>query len=174
MTTTIDPIDTAPKPVANRFTPDAQDRTARLRAIVADLPDEADPKPLTPAEIRLARQTSGAALEKAAVFVEAAPGMEVVDAAELRDAIAFELAYGGVRDEALTLARRIDHAILRRKLKATKSTRGLYRIAKGYVTLDVGDAVRPHVAEMKRSLVRNSSKKKGAQPEPAPKTATQK
>jgi len=173
MTSTIDPIGT-PKPVANRFTPDAQDRTARLRAIVADLPDEADPKPLTLAQIRLARATSVAALEKAAVFVEAAPGVDVVDAAELRDAIAFELAYEGVRDEALALARRIDHAILRRKLKASKSTRSLYRIAKGYVTLDVGDSVRPHVAEMKRSLVRPSSKKSGAKPKPDPKTTTQK
>ena len=115
-----------------------------------------------------------AALGKAAVFVEAAPGVDVVDAAELRDAIAFELAYEGVRDEALALARRIDHAILRRKLKASKSTRSLYRIAKGYVTLDVGDSVRPHVAEMKRSLTRRPSKKSAAQPEPAPKTAPQK
>lgn len=42
---------------------------------------------------------------------------------DTREAIAFELAYIGVRDEARALARRIDLAILRRKLTAVKSTR---------------------------------------------------
>src|SRR5688572_5243871 len=107
-------------PVANRFTRDAQERVTRLRAMAEEFPDAAEPRPLTLAEIRLARGTSASALEKAALFAEAAPGVgaTVADVPELRDAIAFELAYGGVRDEALATARRIDHAILRRKLKA--------------------------------------------------------
>jgi len=156
------------EPAANRFTPDAQERIARLRAMAAEFPDASEPQPLTLAEIRLARQTSAAALEKAAIFGEAAPGMgaPVTNAPELRDAIAFELAYGGVRDEARALARRIDLAILRRKLKAAKSARGLYRIAKGYVTLDIGDSVRPHVDEMKRAISRPRRKKNSAPTEP--------
>lgn len=146
------------EPAANRFTPDAGDRITRLRTMATEFPDDAQPRPLTTAEIRLARGTTVAALEKAALLAEAAPEIAVAEVTELRDAIAFELAYGGMRDEAMALARRIDLAILRRKLKAVKMARGLYRVAKGYVTLDAGDSVRPHVTEMKRSLNRRRRK----------------
>lgn len=149
-------IDEEPILVANRFTPDAQDRVARLRAWAADFPEEKDSRPLTRDEIVVARITTPAALEKAALFAEAAPALSngVADVVDFREAIAFELAYGGVRDEAFAVARRIDRAILRRKLKASLTARGLYRLGKGYVTMDAGDAVRPHLSEMKRALVR--------------------
>ena len=156
---------------ANKFTPDAQDRMTRLRTMAEEFPDEADPKPLTPAEIRLARVTSAAALENAAVLIEAAPavgGVAAADAVELRDAIAFELAYSGVRDEARVLARRIDLAITRRKLKAARSARGLYRVAKGVITIDAGDAVKPHVAEIKQALRGRRRKKPAAAPASTP------
>ncbi|HEX7150503.1 MAG TPA: hypothetical protein VF618_03370 [Thermoanaerobaculia bacterium] len=169
MTTIPDVSNPIPNPTpvsepANKYTPDAQERMARLRAMAAEFPDEANPKALTMAEIRLSRGTSVTTLENAAVLVEAAPavGGAVADVVELRDAIAFELAYGGVRDEARALARRIDLAILRRKLKASKSARGLYRMAKGYVTMDAGDAVRPHVTEIKRSLAPRRRRKTAA------------
>lgn len=173
MTTTIETgngVTPAPEPIPNGFTPDAQERMARLRAMAVQFPDEEDPRPLTAAEIRLARQTTPAALEKVAVFAEAAPGVgaPVTSAAELREAIAFELAYTGVRDEARALARHVDLAILRRKLKAVKSARGLYRMAKGYVTLDVGEPVRPHVADMKRTLTRARRKRVSPETEPTP------
>lgn len=173
MTTIPDAPGPANEP-ANKYTQDAQERMARLRAMAAEFPDDADPKPLTRDEIRLARSTPLAGLENAAVFVDAVPvvGNAVADPAELRDAIAFELAYGGVRDEARALVRRIDHSILRRKLKATRSARGVYRVAKGYVTVDAGDAVRPHVAEMKRSLGGRRRRKNA--PAPAPQTAPKK
>jgi hypothetical protein len=148
----------------SQFTLDAQERIARLRAVATDFPDAAEPETLTLAEIRLARGTSIAALEKAALLADAAPeiGKAVAEAAELRDAIAFELAYGGVRDEALAVARRADMAILRRKLKAVKAARGLYRVAKGYITVDAGDSVRPHVKEMRRTLNRPPRRKAAA------------
>jgi hypothetical protein len=151
---------------ANRFTPDAQERMAHLRTIAAQFPDEADPKPLTAAEIRLARGTSAVMLESAAVFIEAAPnvGGGVADVVDLRDAIAFELAYGGVRDEARALARRIDLAIMRRKLKAARAARGVYRVAKGFITIAAGDTVRTHVADMKRAL--KARRRRNAAPEP--------
>jgi hypothetical protein len=161
-------IDEVPIVVANRFTPDAQDRVARLRAWAADFPDEKDSRPLTRNEILVARITSPAALEKAALFAEAAPELStgIADVVDFREAIAFELAYGGVRDEAQAVARRIDRAILRRKLKASLTARGLYRMAKGYVTMDAGDAVRPHLAEMKRALVRPPRRKRNAEAPP--------
>ncbi|HEY6140446.1 MAG TPA: hypothetical protein VI670_22045 [Thermoanaerobaculia bacterium] len=158
------------KEPANKFTPDARERMTRLRAMASEFPDEADPKALTPAEIRLARRTSAAALESAAVLLEAAPVDvgPVADAVELREAIAFEIAYGGVRDEARALARRIDLAIMRRKLKAAKAARGLYRVAKGYATVDVGEPIRPHVREMKKELVPRRRKKPATAPAPSP------
>jgi len=162
---------------ANKYTPDAQDRMTRLRTMASEFPDEADPKALTPSEIRLARVTSAAALENAAVLMEAQPAVGsggVADAVELRDAIAFEIAYGGVRDEARALARRVDLAIMRRKLKAAKAARGLYRIAKGYITVDAGEPVRPHVAEMKKELAPRRRKKPAAAPAPAPPTVSTK
>jgi hypothetical protein len=161
-------LDEVPVLVANRFTPDAQDRVARLRAMAAEFPEEKDPRPLTPSEIRLIRITTPAALEKAALFAEASPNVSssIADVVELREAIAFELAYGGLRDEATSMARRIDHAIMRRKLKAVRAARGLYRIAKAYVTTDTGDPMRTHLGEMKRTLVRPPRRKRNAKTEP--------
>jgi hypothetical protein len=166
--TTIPEVPGAPSEPANKFTPDAHDRMTRLRTMADEFPDEAEPKPLTPAEIRLARSTPAATLENAAIFIEAAPsiGSSLADVVELRDAIGFELAYGGVRDEARALARRIDLAILRRKLKAAKAARGVYRVAKGFITIDAGDSVRPHVAEMKRSLA--GRRRRAPVPAPVP------
>jgi hypothetical protein len=164
-------LDETPVLTANRFTPDAQDLVARLRVWASAFPDEKDPRPLTRSEIRVTRITTPAALEKAALFAEAAPGVSnsvVDDVADFREAIAFELAYGGVRDEVLAVARRIDHAILRRKLKAVLAARGLYRVAKGYVTMDAGDAVRPHLGEMKRALVGTPRRKRNAPAEAPP------
>lgn len=150
----------AEEPAANRYTRDAQERIARLRAIAADFMEEKDPRPFTSSEIRLARSTSPVSLEKAAVFAEAVPGigMAVPETAELRDAAAFEIAYGNVRDEARAIARAIDMEIVRRKLKAAKVTRTIYKIGKGYITLDSGDAMKPHVADIKRTLVRRRKK----------------
>ena len=159
---------------ANKYTLDAQNWMARLRAMAAEFPDEADPKQLTLAEVRLAHSTSVASLENAAIILEAAPslGTAVRNTVDLRDAIAFELAYGGVREEARALARSIDMAIARRTLKAAKAARGLYRVAKGFVTIDAGDSVRPHVAQMKRSLRGRKARKPAASPTPETPTAT--
>jgi len=162
--------DGAAEPKSNRFTLDAHERTERLRAMAAEFPDESDPRPLTPVEIRLARQTIPAALEKAAFFAETTPGVSgtIADVEELRDAIAFELAYSNVRDQARNFARRVDMAIMRRKLKAVRTARGLYRLAKGYAGTDAGDSVKTHVADLKRTLVRPRRKKPAAQPEVEP------
>jgi hypothetical protein len=160
-------------PAASPQTLDAQERIARLRAIADDFPDEASPKPLTAAERSLATRTSIVFVEKAALFAEAAPNIGValsVDTAALRDAIASDLATGGVVDETRTLTSRMEAANLRKKLKAVKVARGIYRVAKGYVTTDLGHVVTPHVEEMKRALQRpRANKKKAAPAEPAPK-----
>jgi len=174
MATTSPPTATPPAgtPAASPQTLDAQDKIARLRAIANDFPDEVEPKPLTTAERQLASRTPIVFVEKAAVFAEAAPNIGValsVDTAALRDAIASDLAFGGVVDETRTLTSRMEAANIRKKLKAVKVARGIYRVAKGYVTTDLGNAVTPHVDEMKRALQKPPKrKKKGTPPEPPP------
>jgi hypothetical protein len=152
-------------PAVSPHTAAALDRIARLRAIADEFPDDEEPKPLTRSERRLANSTPAVFLEKAAIFAEAAPGVGValsVDTDELRDAIASELANGGVIDETRTLTRRIESANLRKKLRAARIARGIYRVAKSYVTTDPGNAVTPHVEEMKRALQRPRRARKGA------------
>jgi|GEM_PF-901207 hypothetical protein len=175
MATTSPPTATPPAgtPAASPQTLDAQDKIARLRAIANDFPDEVEPKPLTTAERQLASRTPIVFVEKAAVFAEAAPNIGValsVDTAALRDAIASDLAFGGVVGETRTLTSRMEAANIRKKLKAVKVARGIYRVAKGYVTTDLGNAVTPHVDEMKRALQKppKRTKKKATPPEPPP------
>jgi hypothetical protein len=48
---------------------------------------------------------------------------------------------------------------MRKKLKAVKITRALYKIAKSYATLDAADPVRPYVENLKQSLVRPRRRK---------------
>jgi hypothetical protein len=48
-----------------------------------------------------------------------------------------------------------------------KAARGLYRVAKSFTSVDAGDAVRPHVAEMKRSLRSRRPRKPAAAPAPS-------
>jgi hypothetical protein len=155
------------EPAPNRYALDAQARIALLRGITDFLDDEDDARPLTPAEMRLASLTTPAVLEKAALFSDAAPTVAsgIVNASQLRDTIAYELAYDGVIDELLAAARRGRLKILRRKLTVTRNVRVLYRMAKGYVTSDAGDSMRTHLEEMKRTLVRPRRKKVAAPPE---------
>jgi hypothetical protein len=149
----------------NRFTADSSRLRERLRAIAEEIPaDPEETQMLTPMQVRLARHTPIEALERAANFIAAAPGMTLgIDVDELRDVIAFELAYNGVRTEAEALARHVDHTILRRKMRAVKQVRALYRVAKAYVTLDVGDPLRTLVEALKQTLVRPAKRRKKKQ-----------
>ena len=160
-------------PAPSPQTLDAQDKIARVRAIADTFPDEAQLKPLTSAERQLANRTPIVFVEKAALFAEAAPAIGValsVDPAELRDAIASDLASGGIVDETRTLTARIQSANTRKKLKAVKLARGIYRVAKGYASTDLGNAVKPHVEEMGRALTRVKRTKKSTTPKQPPAT----
>jgi len=151
---------------ANRYTADAQRRVEALRAMAEAFPNLAGNRPLTSMEIRLARHTPIEALESAAVLAEATPQLAgVIDVDEVRNVIMFELAYDNVRGEAVALARHIEHAILRRKLKAVKAVRALYRMAKAYATMDAGDPIVPHVQSLKHTLVRRRRRKSAPQAE---------
>jgi hypothetical protein len=156
-------------PAANPLTAAAQAKIAQLRAMGDDFPDDPTAKPLTPAEMRLAAGTPVVFMEKSALLTEAAPsigGALSVDAEFLRESIAEELAYGGVIDEANAFARRVELYLLRRKLKAARIARDIYRMAQGYAKTDPGNPVTPHVEEMKRALRKKPAKraKKAAAP----------
>jgi len=156
----------AEEPAANRYTADAQERRLHLRALGEEFPDDADPRTLTASEVRLANGTSIEALERAARLIEATPNLGTpAEVAAIRDMIAFELAYGGVRDDAKAVARRIDRSIVRRKLKVAKIVRVIYRLGKGYVTSDEGDAVRPLVEDLGRALAPQRRRKPSPPPD---------
>jgi hypothetical protein len=152
---------TVPEQPVNPFLADAQAKIAQIRAVAAAFDDPLEPRPLTSAEIRLARATSTTFLEKSALFIEASPNvgeLTLADATSMREAALAELAYDGLLDEAAALQRRVRAFIVRRKLKAARSARALYRTARGFVTTDAGDNLKPHVDQMKRALKRPAKK----------------
>lgn len=152
-------------PDANRFTADAQQWMARLRAMAAEFEEAHEQRPLTCFEMGVARRTPLPALEKAAVFAEAAGlGDTIGSPRDLREAVMYELAYGGVRDEAYALGRRVDMAILRRKHKASLLARALYAFGKSIAKLGLGDLVKTHVEDLRRALV-PSHRRKPLRPE---------
>ncbi len=157
------PGGTATTPLAgNPFTADAQAKIASLRAIAETFPDDAQEKPLTKAEIILAATTPIVFLEKAALLSEAAPpvgGALSVDTVFMRRAIASDFAYAGVIDESRVLTQRMETSQIRNKLKAVHMARDIYRLAKGYAKTNSGNAVTPHVLEMKHALRKKRTKK---------------
>lgn len=130
-----------------------------------DFPYETDPTPLTRSETAIVSKTTVTAIEKSAVFAEGAPHVSssIVDVDEARDAVAFELAYGGLADEAFAFSRRVRRAIDRRKLEPAKRARKLYKVAKVHAASDA--TIQTHVADLKRALV--NRRKKTAPPEEA-------
>jgi hypothetical protein len=139
----------------NRYLIDALDRVARLRAIADEFPDEKDARPLTRHEVRLANTTSVEALQEAEAFARSQPnvGGELANVEALGDTIDFVLAYEQVRGEAMKVFRRIDRAILRRKLKGVRYARGLYGVAKVYAARIGEEGLKTHVQLMQRTLV---------------------
>jgi hypothetical protein len=127
------------------FLTDAREKIAQLRTIAAAFPDPGDPQALNLGGAAPGDGDQLRFLEKTAVFIEASPALEgaLSEAATLRDAIAAELAWGGIADEAKALLRRVETAMARKKLKAAKAARALYRVGKSFVTSDAGDAMKP-------------------------------
>ena len=157
----------------NRYTADVQERIARLKELIKEFSDEGDPRPaLSTAEVRLARSTRPEAMENAARIVEEAVGISgnAADVRKLRDTIFYILAFASFRNALLAAAKLVDEDMLHKQLEAAKITRGIYRTAKGFVTLDAGDAIKTYVADLKSALVRPRRKRKvategGAPPE---------
>jgi hypothetical protein len=151
-------------PLPEPPTPSAvtQERIARLRAFADEFLVE-DATPLTTAQLRLINGTPIAFLEKAALFADATPvigkslGSDV--AKLLRQAMVAETENGGIIDEAQALIRRLEIANARQKLKAVKTARALYRLAKSYVTTDEGDDAKTRVDDMQRALKSKSNRR---------------
>jgi hypothetical protein len=139
-----------------------QQRIARLRAIASEFPEE-NARPLTAAELRLIASTPVEFLAKAALFADSTPnignalGAHV--SASLRQAVTTDTENGGVVDEAHALIRRIEMANAHQKLEAVKAARALYRLAKSYITADVGDLAKTRVADMQRALKSKSNRR---------------
>jgi hypothetical protein len=159
----VDPATALP----NRYSADAAARMTALRAMSADFPHVTDPTPLTKSETAIVGRTTVTAIEKSAVFAESAPHVNggIVDVDEARDAVAFELAYGGLADEGVAFFRRVKRAISRRKLEPAKRARKLYQVAKAHAPSDA--TIQSHVADLKRTLGNGGHRKKATPPEDA-------
>ena len=164
MSNTIEPVGPAPAATdhPNRYTADVQEAIQRLRAITEEIIKDANLRPLTLAETRLARATDPAALEKAAAICEGEPGVDdqLASASRMRDALAYVQAFESLRDEYVTCTRLVDQSVLCKKLDAVKEARVVYRLGKGMITAEAGDALRPKVEALKNALVRPRRKRK--------------
>jgi len=149
----------------NRYLAEALEELAILRGLAEKYIEDPDPRPLTPAERRLVRLTSAEALERAALFGDAAGvGGSLTNAEEMRDINHYLFAKLRVRDEAATLLRRVDDSIARKTLRGARLARTLYNIGRVYVKSDAGNALKPHVDELQRSLIRPRRRKAAALP----------
>lgn len=150
----------------NPYLAEAVEELALIRGLSEKYVDETDPRPLTPAERRLVKLTTAEGLERAALFGDAAPGVggALANAREMRDINHYIFAKLRVRDEVATLLRRIDDSIARKMLKGVRLARALYNLARIYVKSDVGHSLKPHVDEMKKSLIRPRRRKPAALP----------
>ena len=161
---------TTPSTNPNPLQADAQEKIAQVRALAASFPGQADQNALTVRERRLANGTPVQFLERAAQLAEAASALgATVDVALLRDAVYWELAYGGLVDQINTLGRQVEMAIVSRKLKAVKAARSLYQMAKVYAATDEGRSMKPKVQELKETLRR----KRKTAPKRTPATETE-
>jgi hypothetical protein len=161
---------TADDPATNRYTADALDRVTRLRAIFADLPGASNLPRLRPSEVRIANSTSAEALEQAAVMAATAAGVggELANAPAFRDAVNYIFAYQQLREEMTAGLRQIDLAIVYNKYLAVKLARPLYQVMKAYAASEVGDALKPYVKQMQRTLARRRRKPLGTTAPPEP------
>lgn len=146
--------------VNNPYAADALDRVTRLRAIFADLPGATNLPRLRPSEIRIANSTSAEALEQAAVIAATTTGVggELANVAAFRDAVNYIFAYQQLREEMTAALRQIDLAMVHNKYLAAKLARPLYQVMKAYAASEVGDALKPYVKQMQRTLARRRRK----------------
>lgn len=142
----------------------------KLRAFRAEIPRFV---PDDPEQVRrLARQASvpDAFLEAASVAMQLTPRLEqagAADAATLRDAFGYALAYDAVVQELYALARSMRHTIRVARAEAGASALDVYAIAQRFSLQRDGAELRPHVEDMRRKLNKRP-RRTIEEPAPAP------
>jgi hypothetical protein len=144
----------------------------KVRALRADIPRFVLNVPSQ--EVRQLVPSAGVPdpfLESASVAVQASPRLERAtdpdDAARLRDAYAFAIAYDAIVLELASLSRAVKHTIRVARAEAGASALDIYAIAQRLSKRKDGAELLPHVEDMRRKLKKRSRKTNG-EPAPAP------
>jgi hypothetical protein len=109
-------------------------------------------------------------IESASVSIQAFARLETAadsDAATLRDAFAYAIAYDAVVQELFSFGRTMAHSIRVQRAKAGASALDIYAIARRYSKQKSGAELIPHVEDMRRKLKRGR-RKTTSQPVPDP------
>jgi hypothetical protein len=109
-------------------------------------------------------------LESASVSMQTFSRLEQAsgtDAATLRDAFAFALAYDAVVQELKSFARSAAHTIRVQRAEAGESALDIYAIARRLARRKDGAELRPYVEDMKRKLNRRRTRRTNGKPAPA-------
>jgi hypothetical protein len=142
----------------------------KLRALRAEIPR------FVPHDRGAARQLAqkaavpDAALESASVVIQVSPRLEMAsgtDAATLRDAFGYALAYEAVVQELHAFMRSMRHTIRVARAEAGASALDVYAIARRFSLQKDGAELRPHVEDMRRKLKKRTRRTVG-EPAPAP------
>ena len=142
----------------------------KLRALRAEIPGFV---PNVPTEVRQFIATSSLPdpfLESASVSIQASTKLEQaasLDAATLRDAFAFAIAYDAIVQELASLSRAVKHTIRVARAEAGASALDIYAIAQRLSKRKDGADLLPHVEDMRRKLKKRARKTIG-EPAPAP------
>ena len=143
----------------------------KIRALRAEIPRF---EPEVPEEARKILQKSlvpDEAMEAASVSIQTFPDLEhasKTDAATLRDAFAYALAYGPVVQEARAFARSVAYTIKVQRAIAGASALDIYYLAQRFSQRKDGAEYLPFVEDMKRKLLKRKRTRKATEPAPAP------
>ena len=142
----------------------------KLRALRAEIPRFVPDNPDVVRQLAQKAAVPDTVLESASVALQASPLLEQrsgADAATLRDAFGYALAYDAVVQELSAFMRSMRHTIRVARAEAGESALDVYKLAQILSVKKNGAELRPHVENMRRKLKRRTRRTIG---EPAPAT----
>ena len=143
----------------------------KIRALRAEIPRFVPDDPDQTRQLAAKASVPDAFLESASVSIEVSPQLEQAagpaDAATLRDAFGYAIAYDPVVQELYALARSMRYTIRVARAEAGASALDVYAIAQRLSQRKDGAELRPHVEDMRRKLGKGKRRTNG-EPAPAP------
>ena len=158
-------------PLSSPHTEAAKALLEKIRALRAEVPRFT---PAVPEQTRKLIQKAivpDSFLESASVSIQTFARLEQAggtDAATLRDAYSFALAYDAIEKELLAFGRSVAHTIRVQRADAGASALDIYAIAQRFSKQKDGAELKPYVDDMKKKLAKhNRPRKTTSNPAPA-------